>query len=196
VGGLAAYWDTLGWVYFHLGQLAEAEKYLNAAWNLSLDSMDADHLGQVYEKEGKKHDAILAYSNAVSASHLPDHARERLAELQRGEPSPRFAKSGELNLQDHRTFNLTKFPNKPSKHATAEFFILFAPGPKVAAVKFISGSQELRDAGPELAAAKIAAVFPSDHPAQIIRRGVLDCEPEVAGCVFVLFPPNDVHSVD
>ena len=196
VTALAAYWDTLGWVYFRLGQLDDAEKYLNAAWSLTLDSMGADHLAQVYEKEGKKHDAILAYSNAVSASRPSDHARERLAELQRGEPSPHLAKSGELNLQAHRTVSLTKFPNKPNKHASAEFFISFAPGSKVAAVKFISGSQELRDAGSGLAAAKISAVFPSDHPAQIIRRGVLDCEPEVPGCVFVLFPPNDVRSVN
>jgi tetratricopeptide (TPR) repeat protein len=196
VGVLAAYWDTLGWVYFRLGQLDDAEKYLNAAWSLTLDSMGADHLGQLYEKEGKKHDAIQAYGNAVSATRPPDHARERLAALHAGEPSPRFEKSGEFNLQDHRTFNLTKFPNKPAKHASAEFFILFAPGPKVAAVKFITGSQDLRDAGLGLAAVKVAAVFPSDHPAQIIRRGVLDCEPEVPGCVFVLFPPNEVHSVN
>ena len=196
MGGLAAYWDTLGWVYFRLGQLEEAEKYLNAAWNLTLDPAGADHLGQVYEKQGKKHEAILAYSNAVAAGHAPDHARERLAELQAGEKSPRSAKSDEINLQDHRTINLTQFPNKPSAHASAEFFVLLAPGPKIAAVKFISGSEELRDAGQGLAAARISAVFPSDHPAQIIRRGVLDCEPEVAGCVFVLFPLADVHSVN
>ena len=195
VGTLSAYWDTLGWVYFRLGQLEEAEKYLNAAWNLTLDSTGADHLGQVFEKQGKKHDAILAYSSATAAGHAPDHARERLAALQAG-ASQHLGKIDVLNLQDHRTFDLTKFPNKPSEHASAEFFILFAPGPKVAAVKFISGSPELRDAAEGLAAAKITAVFPTDHPAQIIRRGVLDCEPEVAGCVFVLFPPADVHSVN
>jgi tetratricopeptide (TPR) repeat protein len=195
VGGLAAYWDTLGWVYFRLGQLEEAEKYLNAAWNLTLEPMGADHLGQVYEKQGKKHDAILAYCSAIAGGHAPDHARERLSELQAG-ASQHVGKIDILSLQDHRTFNLTKFPNKPDKHATAEFFILLAPGPKTAGVKFISGSQELRDAGQALAAAKISAVFPDDHPARIIRRGVLDCEPEVAGCVFVLFPPADVHSVN
>ena len=195
VGGLAAYWDTLGWVYFHLGQLEEAEKYLNAAWNLTLEPMGADHLGQVYEKQGKKHDAMLAYGSAIAGGHAPDHARERLSELQAG-ASQHVGKIDILSLQDHRTFNLTKFPNKPGKHVTAEFFILLAPGPKIAGVKFISGSEELRDAGQGLAAAKISAVFPDDHPAQIIRRGVLDCEPEVAGCVFVLFPLADVHSVN
>jgi len=195
VGGLAAYWDTLGWVYFRLGQMEEAEKYLNAAWNLTLDPAGADHLGQLYEKQGKKHDAILAYSNAMSAGRAPDHARERLAELQAG-ASQHVGKIDILNLQQHRTFNLTKFPNKPGTHATAEFFILLAPGPKIADVKFISGSEELRGAAQGLAAAKISAVFPDDHPAQIIRRGVLDCEPEVAGCVFVLFPLADVHSVN
>lgn len=140
VGGLAAYWDTLGWVYFRLGQLEDAEKYLNAAWNVTLDPMAADHLGQIYEKQGKKHDAIVAYSNAVSTGHTPDHARARLTALHVG-ASQNVGKLDIVNLQDRRTINLTKFPNKPSKHATAEFFVLFAPGPKIAGVKFLSAGR-------------------------------------------------------
>jgi tetratricopeptide (TPR) repeat protein len=192
---LAAYWDTLGWVNFRLGQIKEAESYLNAAWRLNQESEIADHLGQVYEAEGKKHDAMVAYSGAVAAGHASDHSHKRLDELERVE-SRRTGQVDVLALQDQRTINLEKFPNKPSKHASAEFFVLLAPGPKIAAVKFISGSEDLRGANQVLSAAQIDAVFPDDHPARILRRGVLDCEPEVPGCVFVLFPPNDVRSVN
>jgi hypothetical protein len=82
-----------------------------------------------------------------------------------------------------------------TKHASAEFFLLFAPGPKVVDVKFISGSEELSDAGKKLAAVKFQISFPEDADVQIIRRGILDCEPELPGCVFVLIPPRSVHSV-
>ena len=90
---------------------------------------------------------------------------------------------------------LDKFSGKPKKHASAEFFILVGPGPKIVGAKFISGSEELRDAGNGLAAAKVDAIFPDDHPAQILHRGILDCEPEVPGCMFVMIPPGSVHAI-
>ena len=96
--------------------------------------------------------------------------------------------------QDNRTVQLGKLVT--NKHVSAEFFVLLTPGPKVAAVKFISGAQELRGADKALTAAKFDILFPDGNPTQILRRGVLDCEPELSGCVFVLIPPNSVRSVD
>jgi tetratricopeptide (TPR) repeat protein/transglutaminase-like putative cysteine protease len=156
---LAAYWDTLGWVNFRMGNLDPAEKFLRAAWSLTQNSLIADHLQQVYKKQGKTRDV------------------------------PRDA----LALQELRTVKLGKLARK---HVTAEFYLLFAPGPKVADVKFISGSAELSDAGKPLAAAKFDVPFPRDGDVQIIRRGILDCEPELPGCVFVLIPPSSVNSVN
>jgi hypothetical protein len=95
-------------------------------------------------------------------------------------------------LQDLRTVKLGKLA---TKHTTAEFFLLFAPGPRVVGVKFISGSQELSEAGKKLADAKFQFSFPEDKDVQIVRRGILDCEPELPGCVFVLIPPSSVRSV-
>jgi tetratricopeptide (TPR) repeat protein len=156
---LAAYWDTFGWVNFRMGHLDQAERFLHAAWSLTQNPLIADHLQQVYEKQGKKHGV------------------------------PRDA----LALQDLRTVRLGKLARK---HVTAEFYLLFAPGPKVVDVKFISGSSELSDAGKPLAIAKFDVPFPGDGDVQIVRRGILDCEPELPGCVFVLIPPNSVDSVN
>jgi tetratricopeptide (TPR) repeat protein/transglutaminase-like putative cysteine protease len=156
---LAAYWDTLGWVNFRMGNLDQAEKFLRAAWSLTQNSLIADHLQQVYKKQGKTRDV------------------------------PRDA----LALQALRTVKLGKLARK---HVTAEFYLLFAPGPKVVDVKFISGSDELSDAGKPLAAAKFDVPFPGDGDVQIVRRGILDCEPELPGCVFVLIPPSSVDSVN
>jgi hypothetical protein len=82
-----------------------------------------------------------------------------------------------------------------TKNVSAEFFLLFAPGPKVVETQFISGSEELRDSGKALEAAKFDVPFPEDGDSQIVRRGILDCESVLPGCVFVLIPPNSLHSV-
>src|SRR6202040_2035681 len=39
------YWDTLGWIYFKMGDLRRAESYLNSAWQLGQDGVVGDHLG-------------------------------------------------------------------------------------------------------------------------------------------------------
>jgi tetratricopeptide (TPR) repeat protein/transglutaminase-like putative cysteine protease len=189
---LANYWDTLGWVHFRLNHLELAEKYLVAAWSLTQDPTISDHLGQVLEKEGKRHEAAVAYSRALSASHPPDGTRAKLDALR---PEGKY-QAGEgvnpLALQDLRT---TKLGKLAKKHVSAEFFILFAPGPKVVGVKFISGAEELRDAGKILSAVKFDVPFPTEGSAQILRRGILDCEPELPGCLFVFIPPDSVQSL-
>ena len=65
--GNGAYLDSLGWVYFRLNQLPEAEAQLRKA----LDSMAKDptvheHLGDVYAQEGKLREAIGQYQNALN----------------------------------------------------------------------------------------------------------------------------------
>jgi tetratricopeptide (TPR) repeat protein/transglutaminase-like putative cysteine protease len=67
---LASLWDTLGWVYFKLGKLDEAENYLNAAWTVSQESVMADHLREVRAKQHK-------------GSTLPDENQARTTKLPR-----------------------------------------------------------------------------------------------------------------
>ena len=192
---LAASWDTMGWVHFRIGEFEAAEKYLNAAWLLSQDPETGDRLGQVYEKEGKRRLAINAYSDAIAAGHAPEGTRARLDALQ---ANGKQETTGwhVLSLQDARSVTLSKFPNKPKEHASAEFYVLLGPGPKVVDTKFISGSDELKEAGKILATGKFEAQFPDDNDdVRILRRGILDCEPELAGCQFVAIPANSVHSV-
>src|SRR5208282_2200040 len=69
VSNLVAYWDTLGWVYFHRGDLQTADKYIRAAWLLSGDGASGDHLAQIYDKLGQKDRAIHAYALAMAAPH-------------------------------------------------------------------------------------------------------------------------------
>ncbi len=189
---LAEAWNLLGVLKFQTGQLDDAEKFLNAAWNLTQNPATADRLGQVYEKLGKNHDAALAYARAIASGSAPPETRGRLVALRAQSKAQPGEAADQISLQEFRTIKLTKFPAKPAKHASAEFFILFGSAPKATNSQFISGSDELRDVGPALAASKIEPVFPDANPAQILRRGILDCEPEITGCVLVLFEPRFV----
>jgi tetratricopeptide (TPR) repeat protein/transglutaminase-like putative cysteine protease len=191
---LANGWDTLGWVQFRMGRFDLAEKYLNAAWSLTQDPVIADHLGQLYEKMGKTHEAAVAYSHALSTIRGgPDSSETRLKALRPGEKYQAGEGPDPGALQALRTVSLKR---TSARHATAEFFILFASDAKVPEVKFISGSQSLQDAGKDLAAAKFTVPFPDSAPARILRRGILDCEPELRGCMFVLIPTDSVQAID
>jgi len=54
-----AYLDSLGWVYFRLGQLEQAETYLlRALQSTAKDPTVNDHLGDVYFKQGRLKEAI------------------------------------------------------------------------------------------------------------------------------------------
>jgi len=194
VTSLAAGWDTLGWVHFRLGHFDLAEKYLNAAWVLMQDTVSADHLGQLYEKLGKTHEAVVAYSHALAAGGTPpENSAARLKALRPGAKYQPGEGPDSSVLQDLRTVTLKR---KSAKHASAEFYLLFSSDGKPPQVKFISGSDSLEELSKDLAAAKYNVSFPDSEPAQILRRGVLDCEPEVSVCMFVLIPPTSVRSLE
>jgi uncharacterized protein HemY len=83
---LSAYWDTLGWVHFRMGNFDQAEEYLDSAWKLSLSGTVADHRGQLYEQQHKKQAAIhmyrlALYSYSSRTPHVGDETRKRLERL-------------------------------------------------------------------------------------------------------------------
>ncbi|MFN2595692.1 MAG: tetratricopeptide repeat protein [Pyrinomonadaceae bacterium] len=65
----ASFLDSLGWVYFKLGQLDEAERYLSDAAKLGTRSATIqEHLGDLYERRGKREEARAAWRKALSFS--------------------------------------------------------------------------------------------------------------------------------
>ena len=187
---LSAYWDTLGWVYFRMAKFPEAESYLFAAWQLSQDSTVADHLGQTYEQEHRPDDAVHMYRLALSInSHLPD-TQGRLNHLVPAKTKPANSLAGGAELSQMRS---TKLARLVPGTASAEFFFLFAPGPKVQDVMFISGSEELRTKSNTLAVTAFKIPFPNGSDGRILRRAILGCYPST-GCSLVMLPPRTVQS--
>ncbi len=205
---LAADWDTLGWVYFRMGKLSEAKGYLTAAWSTMQNGEVADHLAELYEKQDNKKPAIDMYRFALNrllgqAGADADEiskVRERLENLSPGTANSISASSVEITgkLSDLRT---TKLPSVSSKEGSAEFFITLARNEKtsqvvVDAVKFVSGSEDLR--APAETALKMTnpgVQLPPEGNPRVLRRGVLACT-AAAGCSLTLLDPMHVLSVN
>ena len=191
---LGAIWDTVGWAHFRSGSLDLAERYISASWKLSQNADQADHLGQIFEKQNKKANDIRAYAWALAIREKSPEIRERLNKAAASQARAQSAlQTAREELSKLRTVKLKYIV---PKYATAEFFVLFSQGPKVEGVKFISGAEELHGAVKDLAAAKFDVTFPNDHPAQILRRGILMCHSLTKSCEFVFLPPDSVGSVD
>jgi tetratricopeptide (TPR) repeat protein len=199
---LASYWDTLGWVYFRQGNLEKSRKYLDAAWNLEQSVTLGDHLGQVYEKLGKKQAAIDVYALTAAVPGmvlpgLPDDPRAKIrARLERmiGNKATTDATVG-LASRDLSQMRRTKLGRLSAKNGSAEFWVVMVAGGKVEDAKFISGAEHLRPFGKTVASIQFKAPLPDDAPTKLVRRGVLVCVQSV-GCDFTLFTVDSVHSID
>jgi hypothetical protein len=75
--------------------------------------------------------------------------------------------------------------------ATAEFFLLFSPGPKVEGVEFISGSEKLKPAAKVLSATSFQVAFPEGSSARLVRRAIVMCS-DVSGCTAVHALPSEL----
>lgn len=195
VSSLAASWDTLGWVDFQRGDTAKAEKYLVAAWNLSQSGEVGDHIGQLYEKLGQKEKASRYYALAMAATRPYDEARPRLAALLGSDAKVQAAvEKVRPELTKVRTLDLT---DRLKEKANAEFYVVLATGAKgeskVDEVRFISGSDKLKNSAEALRALPYNFVFPDDTPTRIVRKGVMSCSGN-ATCSFTLLTSDTLFS--
>ena len=168
---LHAAWDTLGWAYFRLGDFPKAETYVFAGWMLGQSPALADHLGQIYERQGNKEAAIHAYERARAVNLGMGEVRGRLEKLTAGHPPARIGKTAVDELGALRT---TGVPGLVKKTGSAEFFVLFSPA-RTEDAQFISGDESLRDARDVLLKSRFDVPFPHGSSAKIVRRGILSC---------------------
>ena len=154
VNEIAAVWDTLGWIYFKQGNLKLAESYLNASWILCESDVVGDHLGQIYERQGRGDDALHSYSLALASNRGPNpnpatkrlhekiNARIAALKASGAKVKPFKAPQGlggdEIGLE-----RSTLMPRLTSDPTSADFYVLFSPG-GVVDVKFIKGDAALK----------------------------------------------------
>jgi Flp pilus assembly protein TadD len=197
VSNLGIYWDTLGWVHFQKGELEDAERYIRASWLLDQHGEVGDHLAQIDQKRGEKDRAIHMYFLSMGAVHSVPETRARLVELLGPHAKIEdLVNQAKPELTTHRTFSIGKGSGENSE---ADFLVLLSPGnkdPKVEAVKFVSGNQNLRPFAERLRAVDFGPMFPDATPARIVRRGTLACSATTGNCTFTLILPENLHTIN
>src|SRR5574341_1273847 len=196
VSALAAYWDTLGWVFFQKGDLDTAEKYIAASWRLSEHGEVGYHLGQIYEKRGKTDEAVHVYALASIGMHTVPEAQESLEKLVGKTRAANFMVQLNSSIAASRTIVLGPAAASMKGAGEARFFVVLVPGPnrmaQVADVKFISGDEKLKPSSVQLKSANFGLQFPDDKVTKIIRRGTLSCIGKDNVCTFIMMTPDYV----
>ena len=196
VGQLGDCWDNLGLVELQAGNTAVAERYLTAAWELTQDGIVAHHLGQLYERAGKRAQAIDYYAFA-SASPQPEPAsRARLAALM----GPN-GYAGKVTEKRNLLGNLRSFPVPGARgDGTGEFFVMLTADARVEEVRFASGDASVKPLAESLKKVPFKLTLPEASDVRLFRRGILVCMPggktAPSSCDFILIPPDAVRSLN
>lgn len=190
---LAAQWDTLGWIYFKQGNLATAEKYVDAAWRLSQHADVADHLGQIYEKEGKRSQAIHMWRLALAAQSNDEHAKELLrkvgASIADAIPQRTSLKQQPLSAgEELGQLRTVKVPRLSKETPIAEYFVVVSRQ-GVQEVEIVAEANVPKGVKEALGTASFDFVFPDDGTEKIVRRGILSCSAYThPNCQFTMLP--------
>jgi hypothetical protein len=188
---LAQIWDGMSWTAFNAGEIAVAEKYALAAWMLAQEPAAGDHLGQIYEKEGKNAQALDAYRLA-KASGYPAIAGidGRIDALEKR--IGRSASNGGNLTERLQNLRIIHLPRAKPVTASADFLVLFAGG-KVSAVKLLGSDAKLAPYVDLLKQAQFNLPFPDDGPEHVVRQGILSCSEYDPKCMFMMtLPPQNV----
>jgi tetratricopeptide (TPR) repeat protein len=198
VNRISNYWDTLGWVYFRTGKYDRALSYVEAAWRMHQTSTKGDHLGQIYEKLGRREDAVRAYAMAVAAADLskrgtssPEDLAEasgRLAQLAGpGADVPALIARGHADLEALASVTV----ENPAKRTGSGDFIMEVVGDKTIDVRQISGDSSLTPFSEALRKSPLPVKIPEESGVEILRRGTLSCKLEAGECHFLLLGTED-----
>ncbi|MGB6803533.1 MAG: hypothetical protein WBE31_14800, partial [Candidatus Sulfotelmatobacter sp.] len=181
---VAAYWDTMGWIYFKLDDLAVAESYLDSSWRLAQDGVVGDHLGQLYEKEQRLPAALHVYMLALEANPRSEETAAHMGNLAHVSLPANKMSAGEELIW----LRTVKLPRIVQKTVSADFDVLFIAGGKVEKANFVQGSELLRHAGERLEITLFQEKFPPNSTVHLVRRGMLSCSE--TSCSFVFYPAS------
>jgi tetratricopeptide (TPR) repeat protein len=192
MASLAAEWDTLGWIKFRLEDYQAATKYLESAWSVMQAPAIGDHLGQVYEKTGKKRQAAQTYSMTLNSlgqngdPKLKQREHESLTSL--AAEGVKTTKDAAGDLSAVRSYRVNAIKEWGGGYKTATFGIALTKTRATPLVWFLSGADELKDHSAELSKIKFRISFPDDGPTRVVQRGLLSCSEASKYCTLILLP--------
>jgi hypothetical protein len=176
IPSLGAYWDTLAWAHFKLGHLDEAERYGLAAWELMGEETYAKHLSEIYKAKNKPAEATFYSEIATIARNSDSAALSALIEKD-------VNKTAARKLRDAMVLMV---PRQPNAAGTAQAYVLAGSDGTITSVSFIQGDAALRPQVEALRGLKLRLEIPAGSTASLLRRGALQCRPELSECQFTL----------
>lgn len=195
MNALPAFWDTLGWIYFQEGKVAEAKPLVEAAWRLNQVSDTGDHLARIYAASGQKELAIRTYEEALAAGTASADTRERLKKLlgpaATNASIDAGAKRAVADLMRERTVAL----GGATVSGRAEVLVLVASGatgPTVRDARFLAGDDKLASVTEHVRKASFPAILPHGSHARIVLRAAVECSAKAAKCELLFDRPRDL----
>lgn len=193
VNTISNYWDTLGWVYFRMGQDDRALSYVDAAWRMHPSPTKGDHLGQIYEKLGRQEDAKRTYAMAVAAADLSTRAaaspedlaeaRNRLTQISgQGADVAGLIGRGHAGLEALSSVAI----ENPTKRSGSADFTMKVVGDKILDVRQVAGDASFAPFSEVLRESPLPVQAPGRSGVEILRRGTLSCKAEAGECHFIL----------
>ena len=190
-------WDTVGWVYFQQGDNTRAEQYVRAAWQLEEDESVGEHLGEIYEKEGKTQQAVHAYESALALSSTPSFSSPSGRSLNRKQELEIQKRYKKLTGKDSSLTETHRLPNgewtltpgeklrrsrevklvNDGKISGIAQFIVSINSKELESVDFESGDENLRPLESKLEKAHYPFEFPPDSNAILVVRVTVECHP-------------------
>ena len=188
-----ACWDTMGWILYKEGKLAEAEAWVRPAMTMLRHAEVGEHLGDILMAGKKPSQAATAYAEAlatlpmadgmgVRAKTDPPRAKELRTKLDAARAEAKMADSpdGRAALQAMRVWKLG-----PAKglYGTADFQLLLSSG-GVASALPVGTVQHAMEQTVE--AAKWSDRFPPGEDVRVAAKAMLNCHD--GSCELVLEP--------
>jgi tetratricopeptide (TPR) repeat protein len=162
-------WDTKGWIAFKRGDLDEAERWIKPAWLASGTGDEAQHLGEIYEKRGKRDQAIRYYIDSLAVDSPSAESRRRLTAMGVTKDVDKKIAEAKRELESQE-----KMPLDHQDKGSADFFLLLSPG-KVEQVKFIKGDENLKAFSDTVQKTDIKMEFPKGSQVHVPRRASIEC---------------------
>jgi tetratricopeptide (TPR) repeat protein len=188
-----ANWDTVGWILYREGKLAEAESYIQAAWVNRQDAEVGKHLAEIAEAKGNSEEALRLWELALTTypkyqrpgvRKTPSATQKELLEhiealRKAGTKEP--AGDAEETLRQLRTISLG---DSSGLTGSAEYRLLLSNG-EVLAI-FMMSDIEVPGARERIKGAKLPALWPKGSEAKLVRNAMLNCHAD--SCELVLEP--------
>jgi tetratricopeptide (TPR) repeat protein len=190
VNTLTNYWDTLGWVYFRMGSNDRALSYVDAAWRMHPTPTKGDHLGEIYEKLGRREDAIHAYAMAVVSAGLSKRGASTKL-LGQGADVAALIERGRPDLDALRSVTV----ENPAKRVGSADFIIKVVGNTTMDVRQIAGDATFAPFSEVLRKSPLPLHIPAESEVEILRRGTLSCIEEATDCRFTLLGTEDAAEI-